>query len=128
MYEMLLEKEPSNAEYRKRLDAIKGGGGSAAAASEVFPSEILEPIPEIGPEGVQGEGSGGFSEAATPEGDQTISLTDLFVTEDGSGTPGESAGPRKQAAPEQERKPRKPPEQSKGGFESFQSWLDGLGK
>jgi tetratricopeptide (TPR) repeat protein len=128
IYERLIEKEPSNAEYKKRLAAIKGGSASGETRAGVFPSEILEPIPEIGPEGGREDGGGGFSEAATPEGDQTISLTDLFTGENRNVAPDQSVRAPEPVAPEEERKPRKPPEQPKGGFESFQSWLDGLGK
>jgi len=128
VYERLLEIDPGRDDYRKRLQELKGQPPAHNVQEGVFPSEILEPFSDTAREGEahpQGE-SDEFSEAATPEGDQTISLSDLF-----SGGTRDSAPESPRPAREPERKKEeetKDEGQPKGGFDSFQSWLDGLGK
>jgi hypothetical protein len=131
-YERLLEMHPDKDDYRKRLMALKGGEPPAEMPEEVFPSEILDPISDraMKEESSTPGDTDGFSEAATPEGDHTISLSDLFKGGSQNGPGGSAPEP---PHPAQETKGREKEEsgekgQPKGGFNSFQSWLDGLGK
>jgi tetratricopeptide (TPR) repeat protein len=130
-YERLLEADPDRSEYGRRLAELKGEESPAETPKDVFPSEILDPFSDRAPkeESSSQRDAGEFSEAATPEGDQTISLSDLFTggKEDESAE-GSLGSPHPSQAQKREDEERKEKEQPKGGFDSFQSWLDGLGK
>lgn len=127
-YERLVEMEPSNQDYKNRLAEIRGRAEPAPGEESVFPSEILEPYsepsgpppPEQDPSAVPGPGG--------PDDNQNISLTELFKGESGDqgmGPPAESPHPSMDAEPEEEARPEEE-KNSESGFNSFQSWLDGL--
>jgi len=124
-YESLIEMEPSNQDYKKRLAEIKGDSGPTTPDVGVFPSEILEPYTER-------SGSTAPSDVLKSEGEgpsdrQNISLSELFTGEGGDqgiGSPTESPHPSLDTKPEEEAKPEE--EDSENGFDSFQSWLDDL--
>lgn len=131
VYEKLVEMDPGRDDYKNRLAELKGEPPPPDPTGGVFPSEILEPFSDAQPESseLSREDVDAFSDAATPEGDQTISLSDLFNAGSASGPlggPPESPHPAQQAKRKEEEKQREKGEQ-KGGFDSFQSWLDGLG-
>lgn len=134
-YEKLLEKEPSNEEYKRRLEELRKGPEPVIREESIFPSEILEPTPESSipiaqpqptPE-VQPPDDPGPKRPSTEE---TISLDELFKDEDvtsGPVRPKETVHPSVMDGKEKA-KSREDEESKREGLESFQNWLDGLEK
>jgi len=132
-YEKLLEKEPSNEEYKKRLAELRPDPESVIREESVFPSEILEPTPEsparvAQPQPTQEAQPPDEPEPKMPPTLETISLNELFKDEEvvsGPVRPKETTHP---STLDEKEKPKSKGEESKEGLESFQNWLDGLEK
>ena len=133
-YERLLETEPSNKEYKRRLAELREGLEPIVREESVFPSEILEPISESSAPIAQPEPTPEVqppddSELEKPPATETISLNELFKDEEVTSEP---VRPKETAHPSmmegKEKAKPKEGEESREGFESFQNWLDGLEK
>lgn len=133
-YERLLEKEPSNEAYKKRLAELREGVQSIVREESIFPSEILQPTPESSdsvdePESAPEPTPPDDSSSEKPPAQQTISLNELFKDDEvisGPIRPKETVHP---SMMDTEEKPKSTDdEESKEGFESFENWLDGLEK
>lgn len=132
-YEELLEKEPSNEEYKKRLAELRAGSEPIVREESIFPSEILEPMPEspapiAQPQPTPEAQPPDAPEPKRPSTNQTISLSELFGGEEVTSGPVRPKETTHPSTMDEKEKTKSKKEESKEGLESFENWLDGLEK